>query len=668
MNRCPALPFRHMMLVLVAAFVVAMAGRAGGQEAAPVPTVDWLHGRDTFELVSRWVEAGQVPEAKDVRPIVAKDVLGVRVTVRWLGLPMASGDAYAPLEATQTDIAQLARESTAQAVASLREGLEQRMANQPAAAQPGAGQGPVARSIQYTDLAKQLTVSMQIAHGAERVLVDAGAPENAVYQHFAPGYHGLRGFTAGMAPKDMAWVWPASALAFNVDPGAQVTGLVVDMGFESDAVKILGRTGGPLIERFKVIHIARSSPSYLGNRSPEEIERGDPVNVASTTATLLVRGKAELPTTALTTDQTRELAERTAGFLARKVAADGVMSGTYLPSDDFFEPRHASIVDSSLAALAMVRWVNAARQFNSYPDTLTGEQELVQNAASRIIRLNTPSLMKVDHKDWTGAALSLLTMIDSPAMADLKSWRDTLTVHLRKLRNRDGTYRAVFNERAETLPLSEQVVIHSALVAVYERTKDSELGAEVLLSHQKLWTLLDPEKAVSALPWLLDAEMRMRLTPIGMSWRADGTQAKRDQQIASLVKAIEDRQITRAPRVGPADVVGGYEFRTLPPGTPPHVDWTSAYPIAMSAALLRVDGVTPADKLIDRLLTAGLGARFIASLSFAESDCYYVRSKRDAIGGSRMAMWDNRVAVGPTAMNLLALDELLASLVYLKTR
>lgn len=647
-----ALRVGHMLAVLVAllpaVLLAAMTGSAWAQQDEPAaPKVDWLHGRDAYGMVSDWVKAGVVPPADGARPIIASDVVAVRVTLRWLGLSMATGDAYAPADAQQADITELARQATDLALTTLERGLAKKEdAKVGAPTELPDKAAPPALTLGI--LAPQLTASMQIAHAMDRVLIDTNAAIDTVYQRFAPGFHGLRAYNPGTEPEDMAWIWPATSLAFNISPAEQATSLVVKLGYESEAVRQLGRTGGPLLERFEVVHYARASPT--------------------STATMLVRGKPDLPVNSLTTDQVRELAGNLAWFLARRIAADGIMSGTYLPTDDIYDPEDASILDSSLASLALVRWVNAERQFNQFPDELSDRQKDVQNSAVRLVRLNAPTLMKVDHRHWTAAALTLLALSDSPAMSDLKSWRETLTTHLRRLRNRDGTYRAVHDERAETLPLAEQAVIHNALVAMYVNTLDSELGAELALSHARMWSLLDPAKAVSALPWLIDAELRIRATPIGKSWRADGTQAKRDQQISAIVTAIEGLQITRSPRVGPADVVGGFEFRTLPPGTPPHADWTSAYPIAVSASLLRSDAITPSDKLIDRLLAAGLGARFIASLTFGEADCYYVRSRRDAVGGVRLGTWDNRLPVGATAMNLIAVDELLRSLNELKKR
>ena len=134
----------------------------------------------------------------------------------------------------------------------------------------------------------------------------------------------------------------------------------------------------------------------------------------------------------------------------------------------------------------------------------------------------------------------------------------------------------------------------------------------------------------------------------------------RRSQILSWMKWLRDRQVSQppAPDAGPADVVGGFELSAAPEGTPPNPDWRSAYAVAFLASALREEGVVPAKDRLDWLLTCGLGARFLAQLMFDEPGCFFVRSLEDTRGGVRLALWDNRLAIPPTAVTLLAALEL----------
>ena len=77
----------------------------------------------------------------------------------------------------------------------------------------------------------------------------------------------------------------------------------------------------------------------------------------------------------------------------------------------------------------------------------------------------------------------------------------------------------------------------------------------------------------------------------------------------------------------------------------------------MTHALKADDLTKPADK-IKWMRDCQLACRFLAQLMIDEPGCYYVRGPQDAIGGVRLNLWDNKLAIWPSAMTLLALTEL----------
>ncbi len=102
----------------------------------------------------------------------------------------------------------------------------------------------------------------------------------------------------------------------------------------------------------------------------------------------------------------------------------------------------------------------------------------------------------------------------------------------------------------------------------------------------------------------------------------------------------------------------GLSWRTFHPTRRRTPTGGSAYAVAFLAAAVRQPHVVADPDRLDWLLTCGLGARFLAQLTFDEPDCFYVRSQEDTLGAVRLALWDNRLPAAPTAVSLLAFVEL----------
>jgi hypothetical protein len=73
------------------------------------------------------------------------------------------------------------------------------------------------------------------------------------------------------------------------------------------------------------------------------------------------------------------------------------------------------------------------------------------------------------------------------------------------------------------------------------------------------------------------------------------------------------------------------------------------------------DGVMLAERIGDKVRAARYrgaiqgAVRFIMQLEIREEGCYYVRSRRDALGGVRASLWDNRIRVDHCAEALIGL-------------
>ena len=124
-----------------------------------------------------------------------------------------------------------------------------------------------------------------------------------------------------------------------------------------------------------------------------------------------------------------------------------------------------------------------------------------------------------------------------------------------------------------------------------------------------------------------------------------------------MVKLCE-QQVIEPPRLGPKDVIGGFELVKGPPNSPPNPDWRTAQLLSFLATCVRQPGITQGRDSYGWLLTGALAARFLGQLMMDEPNCYYVRNHPESLGGVRLCLWDNRLPINANAMSLLAVTEL----------
>jgi hypothetical protein len=90
--------------------------------------------------------------------------------------------------------------------------------------------------------------------------------------------------------------------------------------------------------------------------------------------------------------------------------------------------------------------------------------------------------------------------------------------------------------------------------------------------------------------------------------------------------------------------------------------WRSASLLAALTPAIGVRDFVDADDLPRWIVDASLGARFLKQLTMEQANCYYARNPAEALGGVRLAFWDNRQPLAATAMSLLAVTELQVAL------
>lgn len=626
-------------VLLLMAAAVAPATAQGGW-----PPVGEGHARSAHRLVEQWVQRGGVPGER-AGAIRVTDLVGVRVTLRSAGISLGDGTAFRPdlnpalLAApvavggeplAAADLVSLLERATSAAFDDVMKRLEDRglEARVRAAAGGGDDGGPPSRE----QIGAGLEVDLQIARRGQRVVVRGDDPAGAVFARFAPGFHGLL-VTAD--PERPVAVWPATALALNLSPGRQIMRLLNAAGRDAADPEPLGRPDGVPLYRFDVLHVVRPR--------------------AAMAPVVLVRGGQLLPGRFVGQQMLAGMGERMARHLLARFIGGQRVRGSYHPSGDRFDPELADEQEAVLAALALMRYARDTRR-RGHPDPLLGRfEDAAAGVANRVAgRLLAPD----DLDDPVTAGLALLTMLDAPAAAFEPALRDRLAAQLAEPdadRNPDP-------DAAEPLPPASEALVAAALAGRFEQSRDAALGARVAERLAALWGRGGGGFDVFALPWALEAHLVASGPLIEDGLLEPAVAEARAAGLVALLDLVERRQVIGRPTLGPDDVMGGIVLRAAPEGSPPAPTWHTAHVVRFLALALRDDHTVPALRRPGVMVTASAAARFLGQLMIDEPSCFAVPNPDQALGGIRLALFDNTLDVAPTAVTLLAVTELTATL------
>ena len=626
---------RHMFLM---GMVLAglLIGSAGAAEVLQAPLLDGSHGKRAHRMVESWIRDAEVPQHASL-PINVTGLMGVRVTLRMDGVPVGAGEAYRQDLAAATDALGPAVDLTPLLIQASRKALYDARQTLRTAQETAAKEGRALEDVHVNtleDIAGDLLVDIQLAEKLTTIKLAPGAPADAIYGSFAPGYHGLR--LPGAQGSLGAVQWPATAIARNTVPHSQITQLLADVGYAPAMADKVARPGGPTLQRFSVRHFVRPTS-------------GAPV-------TELVRGNVILPPHNISGRTVDNMADRLAEHLQRRFTADGQIRGTYLPTSNQYSPSTAGDEEAALACYALVRQLRQQAQLR--PDDPSVGKRLAQVRATAD-SLGVRLLDQAHATEPAAASLILMTLIDAQVPGENTDLRDKLGRFLLSLRDPAGGFFAskLPNDTTPRVNQATRALIVAGLSALYTQTRDAQLGNVVRDELNQLWQQAQQAPNVAALPWFMAAHHRTAKLLASDEVGREAV-AEREQGLAVLVVVLCEQQVIEPPLLGPADVVGGFELVAGPAGSPPNPDWRTSQLLGFLALALREPGITANRDSMGWMLSAGLAARFLAQLMVDEPSCYYVRSMPDALGGIRLSLWDNRLAVAPQAMTLLALTEL----------
>jgi hypothetical protein len=591
----------------------------------------------------------------------------------------ASGEGGAG-SAAGVNLAEPVAQATRQAI----EGVKLMLAQLARQAGP-AGEDGQARRLSYADVAGRLLVGVQLAHGLEALSVGGDDGLASVSGRFAPGFHGLA-MTSGDGRIEH-WLWPADALAANLSPRSQLVQLLTRCGYDVTALPRVAAPGGPPLWRFGVHHVVRPGP-------------GQPI-------TELVRGQIVLPPSPVTGRTVDDVARRLARHLRGRQRDDGSLLGTYHPTSDRYRPASAPVEDVALAMYAVARrakwldgrspgaageaeqvWVRRTLEhvLGQLADRQAGAGDQGSGEDQRPMA-NGSDRPAGDDAHVAALALTVLTLVDGPGLGDRKAVRDRLAGQLIELalsppategnaEVRDGSPGGPNAESEEaaagdadvpdgaaapeatgssTWGRPTRALLSAALAAVHDQRRDRDSAEALARVREGLRAEVTPSHLASVLPWLAMADLRV---PPGVEEDLAERRALVAAMWGPLVEVVRRLQVARPPRLGPADVVGGFDLVDRAEGDVPHPDWRSSHLLAFLSIALADPTLREDRNALTWLLDCGLGARFLAQLMVDESGCYYVRSPQRAAGGLRTALWDNRLGVAPAAMGLLAVTEL----------
>ncbi len=623
----------HIVIQAVWGLVVLVNLGVPGESAGQV-TVDRSHATRAQILAEGWARGGRVDLAA-VTPMQVRGCLGVLVTIRLDGITLGQAQALNPavtdgqIAESPVDLSQLLSQAMDEA---LRQ-AEDRLAD-PDLRVTLSLNAPGLDETALSAAAGRMTVGVQVGHTLEPIYLLQGSPLVEVFDHFVPGYHGVR--SEIVATGESAVIWPAQALSANLTDQRQLRRLMGELDRGPDHWAALGRPGQDLVQRFEVFHVVRPSQ-----------------NEATVS---LVRGQVELPLQAIGEATVNDIARRLQLHLQGRINATGVLSGTLHPSTGLYDPLVADEATALLTAYALMRRAATELAIQERP---LGHHE-AQAKAQRVLA------MSVQNGSWVHAPASmpvsagLALMVWSASPAEIPAdWPAPIANALMASQGEDERFYDPVSGEAWADPI--QAMLIAALALYSEKADELEAGQarDAAVGSLQAWWRAQPEGqpgSLNSLMWIALAQQR--LDAAGHWLHAPDEARAFAHQLAAQMTLLGDQQVIGPPPMGPADVFGGIEITPGNPGTAPRPDWRTAQGLWLLAAGLRIDPVHRLQQRVGWRLTAELAARFTGQLMMDERNTWYVHQRRLAQGGVRVSLTDNRLDALNTAVALVAFSEL----------
>lgn len=620
-----------MQLSLGGTTVVAQEAAAQPTSAVPekvpgvgVPGVDWDDAQQVYQQIVAWIAKGDVEQVDPLQtpPMhLVSDFGGLCVTLRWMGKTFGIGHSEVAVSIQgrdkKSDLLHHARVATSEALQNLKMRL-------PQWGKLPADQRPI------------LLVDLQIARCAQLIPPLPARSKVNVLSLASPDAQGL---ILQDTDRRTTWTWPATNLAMNLSPAGVVKGMLLELGRKpSLEISLLDEVNPMQVYRFEVIHLVQSKPQD----QPVKLERGVQV-----LAPILEHQQIMTATWAQ------------ASHLAHRYREDGHIAASYEPTGSRYTLQDADISDQAMTAYALSNQMLLAMAQRPDWEGYAATGTAMRNGITYLLSIMNDYVIR---RDPDAAAWVLMTLIQEPTLADLKTRRDELAKTLASVQQTDGHFTqrrpdANGTPVTQTVSRFDQALIHLALLKLYDQTRDETLlpileqSGLVLEAESSKQALM----AVATLFAIRDLQSKLAL---GLPSPVDSTTLI--NQTRSL---LLEHQITQDPAMGPADVIGGFDLARQSASIAPAPDWRSAYGVSLLATILKDPVQRP--KLAEAvglsqtelLLRSALAARFVVQLTYTAPEVFYGDSVIDCVGGVRQSPWDNTLTLRATATSLLSLQQ-----------
>ena len=638
----------------VASPVMAQQGPVDIQEQEEelmAPFVDSSNAIQAYRLVNNWLMERMVPEKNFELPrINVTNLVGIRVTLRQNGKTIGEGtsvrndiDMVVDNPGETIDMVSLLANAARDAFSSAKGKL---ISDKVDAISKGWISGNSSENT-FDDVADDLLIDIQMAHNLQSVNLAGLKMPESIYYSFAPGYHGLRLINpeaVGTAQGE-AYVWPATALSFNVPGSLQISRMLTEMRLPLTEKKAIGQQDGLQFQKFDVIHFVKPQADL------------DPV--------LLVRGNKLLPAYGLDDNQLRDLSDRLLSYIGKLYTNEQTLRGDYLPTTNLYKPALARDDQALLACYAVLKY----HQFLLDNNLNYEKADQLADEAGNIVETIAEKLAAKDAKvSPVNLSLAVMGIINSPRASVLGSLRDVLSEKLLAHMMDNGGFRNKPDEKSPYVNQPTQALAVAAVASLYKYKRTESLRMLTLKSLENLWLRAEKRPDLTALYWMANAHSQIS-TIINPKNEPKLRIAlnDREQTIGKAIETLLGKQIIAPPENGPADVVGGFELQNIPLDAAPTPSWHTSQILALISTGLREPGMKTNHDSFGWLLAASLGARFIDQLALEPDSCYYLPNAERAVNGVRISLTNNRLSVAPSAMSLIACTELMETLQTLRS-
>ncbi|MBL0927474.1 MAG: hypothetical protein IBJ11_07465 [Phycisphaerales bacterium] len=471
------------------------------------------------------------------------------------------------------------------------------------------------RAQRTLETAARLTIDVQLAGTLEPLVGETFAAAGAA---LSPGLDGVAARVGGT----IAGVFPGAMLSSGRLPDQGLRVAAGELGLPPLDLEDLRAKHGLTVYRFAARHIAQPSPGV------------EPM--------FLTRGGRVVSTAEIGGPYLRGLSNGLARHLLKHAwpgkEPHGLL-GDYNPLLNEFEPLIAPPFEQALAAIALARFA-AAPGVDADLAKRCGwlARRVVEDLADVTPQETDPMVRPLDAAAW------LLAQDLAPGPAGSKD----LSATVEKARARVLGCAGSDAQWREHPPFARAFMAWALAEHAAQAGSPESFARAAEQRTRELWTSTAPAEFVDQMPWLAWAELRLARgkpdVPAGVALR-------------SVRADIARFQVREDDAGADADLIGGIRLGI---GGPP--TWQSLRPAALLATMLGDARLTEPDELSGELSTLIRSLRFLAQLTIREPEGHMARDPSRALGGVRLALWDQRQPLGANALALLTLCDTLDAL------